>query len=55
MNYQLNMAGGHDALGGAGVPPANARAELITPTTLTFAAVELMLCVRAMPHKVFAQ
>jgi len=47
------MGRGHDVLRGDGVPPTNARAGLMTPTTRAFAAVELMLCVRVIAQKVF--
>ena len=38
---------------GDGVPLRTARTGLMTPTTLAFAAVELILCVRVMPQEVF--
>jgi len=38
---------------GDGFPLINARAGLITPTTWTFAAAELMRCVHVMAQKVF--
>lgn len=40
-----------DALGGDGVPLTNAPTGLITPTTLAFAAVELIFCARIMPRR----
>ena len=38
---------------GDGVPVTNIRAGLITHTTLTFAAAELIRCVHVMAQKVF--
>jgi len=49
------LRGSHDALRGDGVPLTIARAGLITPTTLAFAAVELILCARLMPQEVIVQ
>ena len=53
MFLSVNMGGSHDALRGDGVPLTNARAWLMTPTALTWASVELMMCVRVIAQEVF--